>query len=66
MMCVVIQEFEIDKAVRSSRLPAEPDPSDPSAITVSLRLPSGYRLERRFMATDKLEVSHTSILILHC
>ncbi len=53
---LLAQEFEIDRAMRVSRLPPEPESNDPSSITVLLRLPSGHRLERRFNETDKLEV----------
>ena len=54
-----MQEFAIERAMRISRLPDEPEVSSPSAVQVLLRLPSGQRLERRFDETDKLEVYHT-------
>ena len=55
------QEFEIERALRVSRLPEEPEASSPTAVQVLLRLPSGQRLERRFTETDKLEVWSTYI-----
>ena len=39
-----------------SRLPSEPEPCDPAAMQVVLRLPSGHRLERWFKNSDKLQV----------
>ena len=53
------QEFEIERALRISHLPEEPEASSPTAVQVLLRLPSGQRLERRFTETDKLEVWNT-------
>ena len=45
------------RAVCVSRLPPEPEAGDPQAIHVMLRTPGGERLERRFSASDKLQVS---------
>ena len=58
-----LQEFEIERALRISRLPEEPDSSSPTAVQVLLRLPSGQRLERRFTETDKLEVWNSTTYI---
>ena len=58
-MLLCPQEFEIERALRVSRLPEEPEASSPTAVQVLLRLPSGQRLERRFTETDKLEVWNT-------
>ena len=58
-----LQEFEIERALRISRLPEEPDASSPTAVQVLLRLPSGQRLERRFTETDKLEVWNSTTYI---
>ena len=55
-LLLLLQEFEIERAVRISRLPVEPEASSPTAVQVLLRLPSGQRLERRFTETDNLEV----------
>ena len=60
VMCV--QEFAEEVSLRRSRLPQEPDSTADTANTVliSLRLPSGERLERRFNASDQLQVQqHT-------
>ena len=45
---------------RRERLPPEPASSeDPaSVVLISLRLPSGERLERRFHTSDQLQVEH--------
>lgn len=48
----------MEKALRVSRLPPEPETTDPSAMQVMLRMPSGHRLERWFQGSDKLQVSH--------
>ena len=56
LLLLLLQEFEIERALRVSRLPAEPEASSPTAVQVLLRLPSGQRLERRFTETDNLEV----------
>ena len=34
-------------SLKTSRLPAEPDASNPTAITVAVRAPSGTRISRR-------------------
>ena len=59
-MCV--QEFAEEVRVRRSRLPEEPDRSADlaSVVLISLRLPSGERLERRFTATNQLQVCLTA------
>lgn len=41
----------------SARLPAEPAESDPCALRVALRLPTGARLQRRFLGTDTVQVT---------
>lgn len=51
-----VKDFQVEKALCSSRLPPEPDSGDPAAMQVLLRLPSGHRLERRFRNSDKLQV----------
>ena len=54
-MCV--QEFADEVQLRRSRLPPEPASSDAArTVLISLRLPSGERLERRFNNTDQLQV----------
>ena len=52
------QELVVKWAICISRLPPEPEVGDPQAIHVMLRTPGGERLERRFSASDKLQVSH--------
>ena len=59
---VCVKEFMVEKALRVSRLPLEPDPSDPDAMQVLLRLPSGHRLERWFRSTDKLQVPYRGLI----
>ena len=52
------QELAVKRAICVSRLPPEPEVGDPQAIHVMLRTPGGERLERRFSASDKLQVSN--------
>ena len=54
---LTLQELAVKRAVCVSRLPPEPEVGDPQAIHVMLRTPGGERLERRFSASDKLQVS---------
>ena len=49
------------RAVCVSRLPPEPEPGDTQAIHVMLRTPGGERMERRFFASDKLQVMVNSV-----
>lgn len=49
------EDFQVEKALCSSRLPPEPEAGDLTAMQVLLRMPSGHRLERRFRNTDKLQ-----------
>ena len=51
-----LKDFQVEKALCSSRLPPEPEAGDLTAMQVLLRMPSGHRLERRFRNTDKLQV----------
>lgn len=51
-----LKDFEVERAVRVSRLPPEPEPGDVSAMQVVIRMPSGHRLERWFRGSDKLQV----------
>ena len=53
----------MEKALCLSRLPEEPDPSDPDAMQVMLRLPSGHRLERWFKYTHLLQVCEICLAV---
>lgn len=46
------------------QLPQEPDAEDPDAIRILLKLPSGIRLERRFLKTDSLQVNDMPLKLL--
>lgn len=67
-----VQMFEEELRLRRSRLPPEPSPSDPHTILISLKLPNGQRMERRFNSTNQLQArqytihSTTTPLITHC
>jgi FAS-associated factor 2 len=50
------EEFAAELRLRRSRLPPEPTSSDASStVLISLRLPSGERMERRFSTSDQLQ-----------
>ena len=53
-----MQEFAREVSLRRERLPPEPASSvDPATVVlISLRLPSGERLDRRFHISDQLQV----------
>jgi FAS-associated factor 2 len=55
------EEFAREVSLRRERLPPEPASSvDPATVVlISLRLPSGERLERRFHNSDQLQVMCT-------
>ena len=61
VVCDVMQEFAREVSLRRERLPPEPASSvDPATVVlISLRLPSGERLERRFHNSDQLQVMCT-------
>ncbi|CAI8027900.1 FAS-associated factor 2 [Geodia barretti] len=52
-----MQEFAREVSLRRERLPPEPASSvDPATVVlISLRLPSGERLDRRFHISDQLQ-----------
>ena len=55
-VCVCVQEFADELCLRRSRLPPEPASVSDATVLISLRLPSGDRMERRFNNTDQLQV----------
>lgn len=40
----------------ASRIPPEPETTDPNSVQVVIKLPNGTRLERRFLNSHTLEV----------
>lgn len=46
-----------EKVDAVDKIPSEPDASNPDAVHVVFKLPSGCRLERRFLKSHSLEVS---------
>ncbi|XP_038052576.1 FAS-associated factor 2-like [Patiria miniata] len=58
-----VQEREELKQAKASSLPSEPDPQDPNAIHVVVKLPCGTRLERCFLKTDPLQVVYDFVFI---
>jgi len=50
------QDREARKAQLRHEIPPEPDAGDPDAVRVSLKLPHGTRVERRFRKTESLKV----------
>lgn len=51
---MALQREKVDSVVK---VPSEPDASNPDAVHVVFKLPSGCRLERRFLKSHSLEVS---------
>ncbi|KAJ6393731.1 hypothetical protein OIU77_023046 [Salix suchowensis] len=51
------QEFESLLAEKEASLPHEPASSDENAVTLLVRMPDGSRRGRRFLKSDKLQVS---------
>ncbi|KAK9885214.1 hypothetical protein WA026_010718 [Henosepilachna vigintioctopunctata] len=45
-----------EKVESVTKVPSEPDPTDPEAIHVVFKLPCGLRLDRRFLKSHSLEV----------
>lgn len=50
------QSIAKEKIDSVNKVPQEPEPNDPLAVHVVLKLPCGLRLERRFLKTHSLEV----------
>ncbi|CAG9773169.1 unnamed protein product [Ceutorhynchus assimilis] len=48
-------ELQREKIESVDKVPSEPDTSDPDAVHVVFKLPSGQRLERRFLKSHSLE-----------
>lgn len=57
------QEIEQRKDLIRQFLPPEPEPNDPEAIAVVLKLPNGVRLERRFSKTDSMSVLYNYLFV---
>ncbi len=50
------EEKEQQRDIKLKRLPAEPAADGPNVVNILFRTPSGNNLERRFNATDKVQV----------
>ncbi|XP_072041833.1 FAS-associated factor 2-like [Amphiura filiformis] len=59
----LIEEKERLKIEKAANLPEEPDPKDPDAIRIVLKLPNGIRLERCFLKSHSLEVVYDYVFI---
>lgn len=57
MSALVFQENERQLAAKEASLPQEPTPDDENAITLLVRMPDGSRRGRRFLKSDKLQVT---------
>jgi FAS-associated factor 2 len=57
------EEIVQRKEVLRQCLPREPDPDDPDAIKILLKLPNGVRLERRFCKDDSLQSLHDYVFV---
>ena len=57
------QEREQRKSELEQELPPEPSPSNPDSIRILLKIPSGSRIERRFLRSQSLKVGRTEWLI---
>jgi len=49
--------LESELAAKQASLPKEPLQNDEGAVTVVVRMPDGSRRGRRFLKSDKLQVS---------
>lgn len=52
-----MQELERQLAAKEASLPKEPQADEENAITLLVRMPDGTRRGRRFLKSDKLQVS---------
>ena len=57
VMFMLKQELESELAAKQASLPKEPLQNDEGAVTVVVRMPDGSRRGRRFLKSDKLQVS---------
>lgn len=55
---VYFQELERQLAAKESSLPREPASDEENAVTLLVRMPDGSRRGRRFLKSDKLQVSY--------
>lgn len=51
------QELERLLAAKEATLPQEPAPDDENAVTLLVRMPDGSRRGRRFLKSNKLQVT---------
>jgi len=51
------EEKQQQREIKLKRLPAEPAAEGPNVMNILFRTPSGNNLERRFNATDKVQVT---------
>ncbi|XP_033640720.1 FAS-associated factor 2-like [Asterias rubens] len=58
-----VQEREELKLAKAASLPAEPEPEDPEAIRIVVKLPCGARLERRFLKTEPLQIIYDFVFV---
>ena len=66
-MFMLKQELESELAAKQASLPKEPLQNDEGAVTVVVRMPDGSRRGRRFLKSDKLQVSfQLSASLLKC
>lgn len=50
------QQIQSRRIETRAALPLEPSPGEPNSVKVSLKFPSGERVERRFHSDDSLQV----------
>ena len=56
-----MQELERQLKAKEASLPKEPQADEENAITLLVRMPDGTRHGRRFLRSDKLQVSSPKI-----
>ena len=61
---IFLQNREIRKSEIEKELPAEPEPNHPNSIRLLLRVPSGSRIERRFLKDQSLKVGKFTCFFL--
>lgn len=62
----IVQENERQLAAKEASLPQEPTPDDVNAVTLLVRMPDGSRRGRRFLKSDKLQVSWSKYINSPC
>jgi len=55
------EEAELERQAKAATLPPEPTAGGPAAVNISIRLPTGKKVQRRFRDTDHLSTVHSFV-----